>query len=143
MGRKDYRDQYKRICCWCGLVSYLGIGMSYDEFHSEFVKAKNKTKFKNEFEKQCQSSVWNYICEVGYEVFAEEVKKYHKTLPPGVKKRRPETYARWAGLVSDSSTREKALKNEYTQYRTSCSDSYYDVTGDLGLSYDSWLKYCK
>lgn len=137
MGRSDYKEQYKRICSWCGLVSYLGIGIGYDEFRAELQKSKNKTKYKNEVERQCRLAVIDYACRVGFDSFAAEIEKYNRTLPPKVKKRRPETWLKWAGVVVDDDRR----RQEYRAFNCSFSDR--GAFGDLGLSYESWLKYCR
>ena len=79
--------------------------MSYDEFFTELKKSKNKRQFKDGVEQELKLAVRNYVRQVGYDVFAEEVEEYHQTLPPNVKKRRPETYAKWAGIFLPDDSR--------------------------------------
>ncbi len=62
------------------------------------------------------------------ETFAEEVRSYNQTLPKGVRKRKPEVMRTWFGCDT--------AKNRQ-RYR-----EYVGRGGSIGLSYESWLKYC-
>ena len=134
MGQNYDKDQFKRICCWCGFGSFLGIGMSYSEFRAGFAKAKNKQQYEDEVERTLSDAMRKYIRCVGRDVFTNDVEQFNQTLPKKVKKRRPETWLMWAGF----GTRANSNREKYYDYMNRC----FDDDSDLGLSYDSWSQYC-
>lgn len=126
MDSRKYRSL--RIYNWCYLASYLGIGMSIQEYRKERAKAEIKWKFEIETEHTLRTAVRNHIESVGADSFAKEIRLYNQTLPKGVRKRKPETWMNWAGCDTE--------RNRQLYYEFSGED------GSVGLSFDSWRKYC-